>query len=208
MVKACIILSTICLVTTIVNICLQLVAIEKRKRYELYDSLINVDSPCSGITEYTYSLANLNNYQTVVYNEVNIVQAREEVLSEKIEEIQETIANEKEVDLLARVIYNECGILGHDAMYLCGCVVLNRINSSKFPNTLQGVVYQKHNGTYQYQIVTNGMINNAPTDEAKQIARELLKNGSTIPSDVVFQAQFKQGSYVYQRIGNTYFCGL
>ena len=44
-------------------------------------------------------------------------------------------------------------------------------------------------------------------DEAYDIARDLLTNGSTIPSDIVYQAQFRQGSYVYKQIGNTYFCG-
>ena len=89
-------------------------------------------------------------------------------------------------------------------MYLCGCVIINRINSDLFPNTLYNVLYQKG----QYQITTNGMINRPANDSAYTIARELLTNGSTIPQSVVFQSQFRQGSYTYKIIGNTYFCGL
>lgn len=154
-----------------------------------------------GITLHMSRLCDLDKYEALVIEDNEI---------EEVGQVEEEIIllDEYEVDLLARAVYNECGILGDEAMYLCGCVILNRIESNHYPNDLYSVLYQNKNGKYQYQIVKNGMINRSANENAYEIARELLTNGSTIPSEVVFQAQFKQGSYVYKQIGNTYFCGL
>ena len=39
-----------------------------------------------------------------------------------------------------------------------------------------------------------------------EVANELIANGSILPANVIFQAEFKQGDGVYAQIGNTYFC--
>ena len=148
----------------------------------------------SGVVSEISDMSNMSEYDLII--EENEVQ--------EVGQENEIVVDENEVDLLARAIYNECGILGDEAMYLCGCVIINRINSDLFPNTLYNVLYQKG----QYQITTNGMINRPANDSAYTIARELLTNGSTIPQSVLFQSQFRQGSYTYKIIGNTYFCGL
>lgn len=109
---------------------------------------------------------------------------------------------EAAVDLLARAIWNETGILGTKSMYYTGSVILNRIKSDLYANTLYGVIYQKG----QYEITWTGLINRQAPEEAHQIARDLLINGSVLPENVLFQAQFTQGSGVYAVIGNTYYC--
>ena len=121
------------------------------------------------------------------------------------EEIQsDTDISEEDIDLLARAIWNECGILGEKGQYYCGSVILNRINHEQFPDNLYEVLYADK----QYQIVKNGMINREAPKESYDIARDLLENGSILPYNIVYQAQFKQGKYVYEIIGNTYFCGI
>lgn len=160
---------------------------------------VKTNTVYGGITLYLSELTNLNNYKAnVEETEVEVV-GEEEIETEEI-----VVLDEYEVDLLARAIYNECGILGYDAMYLCGCVILNRVESNIYPNSIHDVLYQKG----QYQIVSNGHINRSANEQAYEIARELLTNGSTIPKEVLFQSQFIQGSYIYKVIGNTYFCGL
>lgn len=152
-----------------------------------------------GICLINARLCNFSQYEPLLVDKHEVVEVGE---TEKI------IIDENEVDLLARAIYWECGLLGDEGMYLCGCVILNRVSSDMFPNDLYSVLYQNHNGKYQYDIARTGLITKSADGNAYDIARELLTNGSTIPSDVVFQAQFRQGSYVYKQIGNTYFCGL
>lgn len=110
----------------------------------------------------------------------------------------------EDLDLLARVIDAEAGSswLTDEHQLAVGSVVLNRIADSRFPNTLEGVVYQKG----QYACVWSGMINKTPTERALNNAKYLLENGVTIPTNVVWQAQFRQGNGVWKYIQGHYFC--
>lgn len=112
-------------------------------------------------------------------------------------------------DLLARVITAE---VGYASMYksektykraclLTGAVVINRMHSKDFPNTLQKVIYQKG----QYACVTDGHIKRRYDPIAYKTAKRLLKKGvGKMPKDLIWQAGFKQG-VVYEKIGETYF---
>ena len=112
--------------------------------------------------------------------------------------------------LLAKVIHTEVGSswVTEEHRQLVGSVVLNRINSPEFPNTMYEVVYQP----YQYGAVTTGVINYiTPYEWCVRSAYTLLVNGSIAPSSVVFQAEFPQGSGTYKAVydsllGTTYFC--
>lgn len=110
--------------------------------------------------------------------------------------------------LLAWIIYMEAGsywIPDYVQQYV-GSVVLNRVASSKFPNTITEVLYQPG----QYYAAMTGLYY-APDDRAKANARYLLENGSVLPADVLFQANFTQGTGVYHEyqdpyLGSSYFC--
>lgn len=118
-------------------------------------------------------------------------------------------ADEGEIDLLARLITAEVGYSQNydpleyeQIVYLCGSVVINRVKAEKFPDTVGGVIHQ----TGQYQCVANGMISRPYDDIAYEIAEELLAYGTEIDEAVVYQSEFPQGSGIYQKIGNQYFC--
>ena len=112
------------------------------------------------------------------------------------------LTNEEEISLLARLITAETGGTDEYLSYLTGSVVINRMNNPSFPDTLFGVIYQQG----QYECTWNGHIYRPYTDLAWEIAEELLTYGTTIPENVLFQAEFQQASGVYQKVGNTYFC--
>lgn len=109
-----------------------------------------------------------------------------------------------ELDLLARLIHSEAGSswLTDEHQLAVGSVVLNRVADSRFPNTISGVVYQRG----QYACVPNGMINRTPSERAIKNAKYLLENGVTIPTNVVWQSQIKQGNGVWKYIQGHYFC--
>ena len=112
-------------------------------------------------------------------------------------------APEEDVDLLARCITAEMGYnKSEDVYYYAGSVVINRMKSDDFPTDLVDVIYQKG----QYQCTWNGHIEREPDELAVTVANALLLDGTYLPEDVVFQAEFKQGSEVYAYINNTYFC--
>ena len=107
------------------------------------------------------------------------------------------------LDLLARLIWSEVGDEGEDSMWKAGSVVINRIKHHEYPNDLYSVVYQKG----QYEVTWNGgLYKEEPPDIAYEVAAELLNSGSILPEDVLYQAEFIQGSGVYEKVGNTYYC--
>jgi len=115
----------------------------------------------------------------------------------------ELLTTESEIDLLARAITAEQGY-GADEMdyYMTGSVIINRIKSEKFPNSLYEVVFQSG----QYQCVSNGHIDREYDDIAWEVAEELLTEGTQLNERIVYQAEFKQGSGVYEQRGRTYYC--
>ena len=104
--------------------------------------------------------------------------------------------------LLSHLIMGEAGG-GSDEMQLyVGSVVLNRVASSSYPNSIRSVIYQSG----QYACTWDGNFNKTPTQSVIANAQHLLENGSVLPSNVVFQSQFPQGSGVYAIVQGEYFC--
>jgi N-acetylmuramoyl-L-alanine amidase len=69
-----------------------------------------------------------------------------------------------EVDLLARLINAEAATQPYSAMVAVGAVVVNRVQSPDWPNTISSVINQKIGGYVQFTPVKNGYINNPATD--------------------------------------------
>ena len=75
-----------------------------------------------------------------------------------------------DVYLLARTIYAEGRGEPYTGQVAIGAVVLNRVRDNAFPNTISGVVYQKH----AFTAVTDGQINLTPNDTAMRAAKDAL----------------------------------
>lgn len=97
---------------------------------------------------------------------------------------------EGQVRLLAKVIAAEAGPNKLDQL-LVGAVVVNRIYSSYFaPTTIIGVI----TADGQYASWSNGSIRaREPTQEQLSSARQILNGEFAVPSNIVFQAGFRQG---------------
>ena len=79
-----------------------------------------------------------------------------------------------EVDLLARLITAETIGEPYDAMVGVGAVVVNRVQSAEWPNTISSVINHVTGGYYQFTPVQNGYINNPTSDEAVKAALAAL----------------------------------
>ena len=75
-----------------------------------------------------------------------------------------------DVYLLARTIYAEGRGEPYVGQVAIGAVILNRIKSDQFPNTVSGVVYQKH----AFTAVSDGQINLTPNETAMKAARDAI----------------------------------
>jgi len=114
--------------------------------------------------------------------------------------------------ILAATIYAENYINGRYEMALTGSVVINRKNSPLFPNTIKDVIYQIDGKYEQYAKRTKGIIERVLRgeetipSECYDLAENLLKYGSITPSNVYYQAHFKQGTGVFWEKDGEYFC--
>lgn len=72
--------------------------------------------------------------------------------------------------LLAKLIHAEARGEPYTGQVAVGAVVLNRVRSSAFPNTISGVIYQ----SYAFTCVQDGQINLSPNDTAIRAAKDAL----------------------------------
>lgn len=79
-----------------------------------------------------------------------------------------------EVDLLARLIEAEAVGEIYQAKVAVGGVVVHRVQSSEWPNSITSVIYQKIGEHQQFTPVKNGMINNKPSEDSVKAAKAAL----------------------------------
>ena len=72
--------------------------------------------------------------------------------------------------LLARLVYGEARGEPYKGQVALAAVVLNRVKSSKFPNSVSGVIYQSG----AFSVVSDGQINLTPDETAIKAARDAM----------------------------------
>ncbi|WP_313132099.1 cell wall hydrolase [Anaerocolumna sp.] len=90
-----------------------------------------------------------------------------------------------ELDLLARLITAEATGEPYNAMVGIGAVVVNRVKSAEWPDTISSVINHVAGGYYQFTPVENGYINNPASSDAIKAAKEAL-NGSDPSKKAMF----------------------
>lgn len=141
--------------------------------------------------------------EQMVYRKIESNKAS--VKKEKQKKQKKNVAQNEDVLNLARIIQAENG--GHEddeALLLTGVVVLKRVKSKYYPDTIMGVISQ--NG--QYSTYADGKFWNEPSKRSMRIAKRLLSTNvvNEYPDNLVFQAEFEQGRAVYKKLGYEYFC--
>ena len=121
------------------------------------------------------------------------------------EKQKKRVVQNKDILNLARIIQAENG--GHEddeALLLTGIVVLKRVKSKHYPDTIIGVISQSG----QYSTYADGKFWNEPSKRSMRIAKKLLSTNIVhdYPDNLVFQAEFRQGKSVYKKLGYEYFC--
>lgn len=79
-------------------------------------------------------------------------------------------SNSSNVNLLARLIYGEARGEPYTGQVAVGAVVMNRVKSSSFPNTVSGVIYQSG----AFDAVRDGQINLSPNSTAIKAAQDAI----------------------------------
>lgn len=113
-----------------------------------------------------------------------------------------------DVNLIAKAIYGEARGESYVGQVAVGAVIMNRVKSSKFPNTIAGVVYQKG----AFDAVSDGQINLNPDSTAKKAAQDALNGWDpTYGAIYYFNPNTATNAWIWSRpmtitIGKHRFC--
>lgn len=91
-----------------------------------------------------------------------------------------------DVDLLARLITAESQGEPYNAQVAVGAVVVNRVKSGSFPNSISDVINQTTRGCYQFTPVLNGNINKPAQASAVKAAYEALSGNDPTNNALFF----------------------
>lgn len=93
----------------------------------------------------------------------------------------QNVTNNKDVDLVARLINGEARGEPYEGQVAVGAVILNRTNDARFPSTIAGVIYQPG----AFTAIVDGQINAEMKESSVRAARDAL-NGWDPSGGAVF----------------------
>lgn len=188
---------------------------------------VQSETATSGIILYMSEIQSesLNNAEPdleAVENMVQVVAAAER--EEKIKAEQEAIEEEKKQieearqqclinyfgyvpaeDALERfyqIVMDECGYEPEDGIGAVADVIANRCKSSQYPNTIDGVIYQRG----QFQPIGDGTFGKFEvTDLVREICNDHISEGAVYPYTKFRTGHYHSGSTPGEKIGNHYF---
>lgn len=100
----------------------------------------------------------------------------------KIEEPVNLSLSDSEFDLLARLVRAEAQTEPLEGKIAVACVVLNRVESSQFPDTIKEIIYAPG----QFQPVQNGEINKPADEESIQAVKAALTDQRQLAPGALF----------------------
>ena len=111
---------------------------------------------------------------------------------------EEITAEERE--LLARVVYAESNTETLEGQIAVAQVVLNRVRSESFPDTVSEVIYQER------QFSTAPILGSVVPNEANYEAVDAAFETEVVPYDVLYFSRGAENDRVWGRIGAHVFC--
>ena len=137
-----------------------------------------------------------------------------EYSSETVPTVETPSYTEEELEMLALVIYQEAGsdVCSDETRLMVGTVVMNRVVDDRFPDTMYEVLTEENQygelhwtgivwpekATYSCEIHA--------VERAYDIAERILMGERAFSEDVVWQAEFVQGTEVVAYQDGLYFC--
>lgn len=121
---------------------------------------------------------------------------------------------EEELELLACTIYCEAGSdsISDETRLMVGQVVLNRVNSTDYPGTIEEVLTQRGQyGRFHWTGVVwpsraGRSVEAHAVERAYDCAERVLGGEWLLPTDVIYQAAFVQGREIVAQAPGFYFC--
>ena len=119
-----------------------------------------------------------------------------------------TTNSSSDLNLLSRLVYAEARGEPYTGQVAVASVVLNRVKSSSFPNSVAGVIYQSG----AFSVVNDGQINLTPNATAKKAAQDAINGWDPSYGAIYyFNPKTATNKWIWSRpvtvtIGNHRFC--
>ena len=122
---------------------------------------------------------------------ISAIENTKEMIGDKAEEVarQAALAQQQayDLELLASIIFCEAGNQSYEGQVAVGAVVMNRVNSTSYPNTIEEVIYQSG----QFTPAMTGWLDRVRTsagytDAAMQAAKDALAGVNPIGNCLYF----------------------
>lgn len=119
-----------------------------------------------------------------------------------------TTNSSSDLNLLSRLVYAESRGEPYTGQVAVASVVLNRVKSSSFPNSVAGVIYQSG----AFSVVNDGQINLSPNATAKKAAQDAINGWDPSYGAIYyFNPNTAKSAWIWSRpltvvIGNHRFC--
>ncbi|WP_202709724.1 peptidoglycan-binding protein [Sporosalibacterium faouarense] len=97
-----------------------------------------------------------------------------------------TSYNSDDLYWLSRIIHAESSGEPYSGKVAVGSVIINRVDSKLFPNTIKGVIFEYYKGIPQFSPVADGTIYNNPSQESIQAAKEALNYNRPVGNATYF----------------------
>lgn len=114
---------------------------------------------------------------------------------------------DKEMEMLARLVYAEGHGESFEGQVAIAAVVLNRLENDKFPHDLNGVIFEKN----AFSVVKNGQLPRTVDDTARKAVKEAMSgNDPSLGAIYFFNPETATSSWIWSRpkathIGNHIF---
>lgn len=138
--------------------------------------------------------------------EINEQQFDENVIEQTTESIKSSVINDKSKDwgsddsyLLAKIAMAEAEGEGVEGKALVMCVVLNRVFNNDFPDSISEVIYEEHNGVYQFTPIGNGRFDNVEPDDECWEALRMIQQGWDESNGATYFTSIKESSSWHSR---------
>ena len=106
---------------------------------------------------------------------------------------------EEDLWYMSHTVQAEAGYCEREMQEGVASVIMNRVNSDLFPDSVMECILQP--GQYA---TASYLSSHEPTEQVIDVCIDILENGSKFPENVLYQANFPQGSGTYKTLSTSY----
>lgn len=115
--------------------------------------------------------------------------------------------NDDDLYYLASAVCREAGGESEEIQLLVANVIINRVNSSLYPNTIYEVLtqYKQYGMMWKHGVSFPEWADQEVKDQCYSVAKRILEGERFCPENVLFQAEFEQGCGIFKQFDDDYY---